>query len=41
MVIDELKAALGPGGWLEGDDDTRRYRTDWRGTTEGEALLVA
>jgi FAD/FMN-containing dehydrogenase len=41
MVIDELKAALGPGGWLEGEEDTRRFRTDWRGTTEGEALLVA
>jgi FAD/FMN-containing dehydrogenase len=41
MSIEKIKEVLGPGGWLEGDEDTRRYRTDWRSTSEGEALLVA
>lgn len=41
MTVEALRAALGPAGWLEGDDDTRRYRTDWRSTQEGTALGVA
>ncbi len=40
-AIDELKAILGPQGWLETPTDTEAFRIDWRRLHEGEALLVA
>lgn len=40
-AIEQLKQTLGPTGWLEGDADTVKYRTDWRGGRVGEALGVA
>ena len=40
-AVERLKAALGPGAWLETAADTLKYRTDWRGRRVGEALLVA
>lgn len=40
-AIAEIKAVLGPKGWLEDEADTLKYRTDWRGGDVGEALLVA
>lgn len=40
-AIAAIKQVLGNKGWLEDDADTLKYRTDWRGGTVGEALLVA
>lgn len=40
-AIADMKAALGPKGWIEAPEDTLKYRSDWRGTTIGDALLVA
>ncbi|UUX49896.1 FAD-binding oxidoreductase [Nisaea acidiphila] len=40
-ALAEIRAALGPKGWLEDANDTLKYRTDWRGAPEGEALGVA
>jgi len=40
-VIAELKAALGPGGWLESASDRAPYETDFRGLLHGATPLVA
>ncbi|MCC2096123.1 MAG: FAD-binding oxidoreductase [Hyphomicrobiales bacterium] len=40
QAIQEIKEALGPRGWLEGED-MATYAADIRGTYKGEALLVA
>ncbi|MEQ8587256.1 MAG: FAD-binding oxidoreductase [Thalassobaculaceae bacterium] len=40
-AVAEIKRVLGDKGWLEAPSDTLKYRTDWRGGTVGEALLVA
>ncbi|MDF1793766.1 MAG: FAD-binding oxidoreductase [Thalassobaculaceae bacterium] len=40
-AIAALKQVLGDKGWLEEPTDTLKYRTDWRGGSVGEALLVA
>ena len=40
-AMDQFKQVLGSSGFLEGAADTHKYRRDWRGTIEGEALLVA
>lgn len=40
-ALDQVKRSLGPSGYLEDPADTRKYRQDWRGNIEGEALLVA
>lgn len=39
-AIEEIKALLGPSGWLEGAD-TETWRADIRGTYKGDTLLVA
>lgn len=40
QAIDEIKQALGPRGWLEGED-IATYTADIRGAYKGEAMLVA
>ncbi len=40
-AIASLKHTLGPSGYFEDPADTLKYRKDWRGNEEGEALLVA
>jgi FAD/FMN-containing dehydrogenase len=40
-AIAGIKTILGPSGYLEDPADTEKYRKDWRGNAEGEALLVA
>ena len=39
-LIAALKAIVGDGGWLEGDDDTAAYRLDWRKRWPGATPLV-
>ena len=40
-ALSRMKKTLGPSGYFEDPVDTQKYRRDWRGNTEGEALLVA
>jgi FAD/FMN-containing dehydrogenase len=40
-ALSTIKSTLGPSGFFEDPADTQKYRRDWRGTAEGEALLVA
>jgi len=40
-AIASIKTILGPSGYFEDPGDTEKYRRDWRGNAEGEALLVA
>lgn len=40
-AIASIKTILGPSGYFEDPADTEKYRRDWRGNAEGEALLVA
>ena len=40
MLIDKLKAIVGPDGWKQGDQDMAPFLAEWRGRLRGEALLV-
>lgn len=41
-ALDDLIAALGQGGWIDGaSDDAAPYLTDWSGAYSGEAIGVA
>lgn len=40
-AIARIKEILSDKGWLEDPAETLKYRSDWRGGTVGEALLVA
>ncbi|MDE0810245.1 MAG: FAD-binding oxidoreductase [Alphaproteobacteria bacterium] len=40
-ALSAIKLTLGPSGFFEDPADTQKYRRDWRGNAEGEALLVA
>ena len=40
-ALSAIKQTLGPSGYFEDPADTQKYRREWRGRTEGEALLVA
>ena len=40
-ALASIKRTLGPSGYFEDPADTQKYRRDWRGHGEGEALLVA
>ena len=39
-VLDRLKAIVGPGGFVEGVEDTAAYSRPWRGKWEGRTPLV-
>ena len=41
MNLDAIKDAVGPKGWLEDENDTLKYRQDWRGRVTGEMPLLA
>jgi FAD/FMN-containing dehydrogenase len=40
-ALTAIKQTLGPTGYFDDPADTQKYRRDWRGLAEGEALLVA
>lgn len=40
MLIDKLKAIVGPDGWKQGEGDMAPFLAEWRGRLRGEALLV-
>jgi FAD/FMN-containing dehydrogenase len=39
-VLDRLKAIVGPGGFIEGAEDTAAYTRPWRGKWNGRTPLV-
>ena len=39
-VLDRLKAIVGPGGYVEGTEDTAAFTRPWRGKWEGRTPLV-
>jgi FAD/FMN-containing dehydrogenase len=39
-VLDRLKAIVGPGGFVEGTEDTAAYTRPWRGKWDGRTSLV-
>jgi FAD/FMN-containing dehydrogenase len=39
-VLDRLKALVGPGGFVEGPEDTAAHSRPWRGKWEGRTPLV-
>ena len=39
-VLDELKAALGPGGWTQDPEVVAPYLTEWRNRWTGETPLL-
>jgi FAD/FMN-containing dehydrogenase len=39
-VIERLKAAVGPGGYLDAPDDVAPYAKSWRGNWQGRAPLL-
>ncbi len=39
-VLDRLKATVGPGGFVEGPEDTAAHSRPWRGKWEGHTPLV-
>lgn len=40
MLIDKIKAIVGPAGWKQDPDDMAPFLAEWRGRVQGEALLV-
>ena len=40
MLIDELKAIVGPDGWKQDEADIAPFLAEWRGRARGETLLV-
>lgn len=40
MLIDKLKAIVGPQGWKQDDADMAPFLEEWRGRVRGEALLL-
>jgi FAD/FMN-containing dehydrogenase len=40
MLIDDLKAIVGPSGWSNDPDELRPHLTEWRDTYHGETLLM-
>jgi FAD/FMN-containing dehydrogenase len=39
-VIDELKAALGPGGWTQDPDVIAPHLTEWRNRWTGNTAIL-
>lgn len=40
MLIDQLKAIVGPGGWKQDAADMAPFLEEWRGRARGDALIV-